>query len=247
MAEEGQQEPPTEGTSAAVPTGAVAEDASAALPTGTVAGGAVAEGASAAVPTGAVAVADIIPFVPHDKMPNPVPEGVEVVYCPTCGLPPDFCNYGPKWEECRPWVLEHFPQYYPDLAGLSLEDAKRKAEEARDKGRSHILPGGKKIRDQSPTVQVRKLTRSGRKCVTTVQGLDAFGIKLDAACKLFKKKFACGASVVSNAAQSLPDEIDIQGDFEEELIQVLTENYPVIHEDKILFLDGGTKKKGKKK
>merc|ERR1719221_339696 len=25
----------------------------------------------------------------------------EMFYCPICGLPPDFCQYGPSWEKCN--------------------------------------------------------------------------------------------------------------------------------------------------
>merc|ERR1719221_291423 len=35
----------------------------------------------------------------------------EMFYCPICGLPPDFCQYGPSWEKCKPYVMEHFPQW----------------------------------------------------------------------------------------------------------------------------------------
>jgi len=196
-----------------------------------------------------IPLTDLIPFVPHDEMPDMLPEGIEIIYCPSCGLTPDFCSYGPKWEECRPWVLEHFPHYYPELAGLSLEDAKKRAAEvAGGKIKTHMLPGGKVKREKSPRVEVRKLQRSGgRKCVTTVNGLHMFDVKLDAAAKIFKKKFACGASVVNNAAQNLPDEIDIQGDIEDEIIDVIVANFPQITAKKISFLEDGKVKGGKKK
>jgi hypothetical protein len=66
-----------------------------------------------------------VEFVPHDKQP-PMQQAVKVVYCPNCGLPPDFCQYGPTWEKCKPWCLENFPQYYPHLSGVSLDEAKKK-------------------------------------------------------------------------------------------------------------------------
>ena len=50
--------------------------------------------------------------------------------------------------------------------------------------------------------------RNKRKCVTTVRGLDLFGVKLADAAKKFGKKFACGASVVKDAAGK--EEIDVQ-------------------------------------
>eukprot|EP00927_Polykrikos_kofoidii_P021965 TRINITY_DN20649_c0_g1_i1.p1 TRINITY_DN20649_c0_g1~~TRINITY_DN20649_c0_g1_i1.p1 ORF type:complete len:270 (-),score=74.93 TRINITY_DN20649_c0_g1_i1:75-884(-) len=185
-----------------------------------------------------------VEFVPHDKQP-PIERAVDVVYCPNCGLPPDFCQYGPSWEKCKPWCLENFPQYYPELSGISLDDAKKKAALASEKDKEKLLPGGKKKRDASPRVTIKKLSRGGRKCVTTITGLDGFGVKNDVAAKLFKKKFACGASVVSGEGVA-PDSVEIQGDFEEELIDIIEGEWKkLISRDKIELLEGGTKKKGK--
>lgn len=51
-------------------------------------------------------------------------------------------------------------------------------------------------------------TRNKKKCITTIAGLDAFGVKLAEASKLFGKKFASGASVVKNAEGK--EHIDVQ-------------------------------------
>eukprot|EP00435_Cladocopium_sp_Y103_P007587 s3064_g2.t1 len=151
-----------------------------------------------------------IEFKLHDSYP-PMESAVNVVYCPLCTLPPDFCQYGPMWEKCKPWCLENAPHYYPELSGVSLEDAKKKAEEVSEKSKEKLLPGGKVKRAKSPHVTIRKLNRGGRKCVTSVAGLDLFSIKLDDVAKLFKKKFACGCSVVKGE-NTLPDTVDIQGE-----------------------------------
>lgn len=34
-----------------------------------------------------------------------------VVYCPHCTLPPEFCENGPCYDRCLPWLTENFPQY----------------------------------------------------------------------------------------------------------------------------------------
>jgi hypothetical protein len=31
-------------------------------------------------------------------------------YCPTCTLPPEFCEYGQTFEKCLPWILENCPE-----------------------------------------------------------------------------------------------------------------------------------------
>merc|ERR1712048_1409105 len=115
-----------------------------------------------------------------------------------------------SWDKCKPVCMEKFPHYYPELCSAeNLDEAKKKAAEATEKSKVKELPGGKKKREASPSVTIKKLSRGGRKCVTSVAGLDGFGVKLDDAAKLFKKKFACGCSVVAgeNGAQ---DSVDIQ-------------------------------------
>merc|ERR1719229_1416694 len=112
----------------------------------------------------------------------------------------------------KPWCMENAPHYYPELSGVSLDAAKKSAEAAQEKGKEKLLPGGKKKREASPHITIKKLSRGGRKCVTSVTGLESFGVKLEPMAKLFKKKFSCGASVVKGDAGQ-PDTVDIQGNF----------------------------------
>ena len=51
-------------------------------------------------------------------------------------------------------------------------------------------------------------TRNKKKCVTTVYGLDGFGIKLSDAAKLFAKKYAGGAAVTKTPTDK--EQIDVQ-------------------------------------
>jgi density-regulated protein DRP1 len=57
-------------------------------------------------------------------------------------------------------------------------------------------------------VLIERATRNKRKCITTVIGLDLFGVKLADASKKFGKKFACGASVTKDASNK--EQIDVQ-------------------------------------
>lgn len=184
-------------------------------------------------------------FKAHDLY-APMETAEDVLYCAVCGLPPDFCQFHPNWDKCKPWCLENAPQYYPELSGISLEDAKKKAEELTEKSKEKLLPGGKVKRAKSPSVSIKKLNRGGRKCVTSVAGLDMFGIKLDDVAKLFKKKFACGCAVVKGE-NTLPDTVDIQGDFEDEVIDIIVAEWKQVPQEKISVLDAGNKKKGKGK
>jgi translation initiation factor 1 (eIF-1/SUI1) len=67
--------------------------------------------------------------------------------------------------------------------------------------------GKKAVKKQ---IVVERATRNKRKCVTSVLGLELFGVKLAEAAKKFGKKFACGASVVKDASNK--EQIDVQGD-----------------------------------
>jgi density-regulated protein DRP1 len=60
---------------------------------------------------------------------------------------------------------------------------------------------------EKPEVLIERNVRNKRKCITTVKGLELFGVKLADAAKVFGKKFACGASVVKGA---VCEAIDIQ-------------------------------------
>jgi len=185
-------------------------------------------------------------FKAHTDYP-PMKCAVVVQYSPHSGLPPDFCQYGPTWDKCKPWCMENFPQYYPELSGVSLEDAKKTAEDASEKSKEKLLPGGKKKRDASPHISIRLLTRGGRKCCTTVTGLDGFGVNMEDAAKKWKKKFACGCSVVKDNAGC--DIIEIQGDVVSggDLENTLCDQFPDITPAKISVMDSATKKKGKGK
>eukprot|EP00898_Chlorokybus_atmophyticus_P008794 jgi/Chlat1/8916/Chrsp92S08215 len=40
----------------------------------------------------------------------------KVLYCGVCGLPPEFCEFGPDFEKCKPWLRKHVPELYPELS-----------------------------------------------------------------------------------------------------------------------------------
>ena len=59
-----------------------------------------------------------------------------------------------------------------------------------------------------PEVIIDRNTRNKKKCVTTVFGLDSFGIKLPEAAKLFAKKYAGGTAVTKTPSEK--EQIDVQ-------------------------------------
>ncbi|ONM28896.1 Translation initiation factor SUI1 family protein [Zea mays] len=49
------------------------------------------------------------------------PAPVRVLYCGVCGLPAEYCEFGPDFQRCKPWLRAHAPGVYPDdlVAGPS--------------------------------------------------------------------------------------------------------------------------------
>ncbi|EMP37091.1 Coiled-coil domain-containing protein 62 [Chelonia mydas] len=69
-------------------------------------------------------------------------------------------------------------------------------------------------------VTIAKIPRAKKKYVTRVCGLATFEIDLKEAQRFFAQKFSCGASVTGE------DEIIIQGDFTDDIIDVIQEKWP---------------------
>lgn len=86
-------------------------------------------------------------------------------------------------------------------AELSLKDAQTTVAEKKQSG-------GKAKKKAAQEVLITRAVRNKKKCVTTVAGLEHFGVKLSEAAKVFGKKFASGASVTKTATGG--EEIDIQ-------------------------------------
>lgn len=188
------------------------------------------------------------------------PQPVNVLYCGVCSLPAEYCEFGPDFEKCKPWLIQNAPHLYPDLLKeAAAKDADKTAEELQgirisgersDIGASSVgsasnqdevkrLPGGKIKKKEKPEVIVEKVVRNKRKCVTIVKGLDMFGIKLSDASKKLGKKFASGASVVKGPTEK--DQIDVQGDILYDIVEFITDTWPNVPENAIYFIEDGRK------
>lgn len=102
-------------------------------------------------------------------------------------------------DNCTPPHCTHHRLHAGKTAELSLKDAQTTVNEKKQAGKKK-----KTVQE----VVIARAVRNKKKCVTTVSGLDTFGVKLSEAAKVFGKKFACGASVTKTAAGG--EEIDIQ-------------------------------------
>ena len=48
---------------------------------------------------------------------SPLLPRVNVIYCGKCGMPPEYCEYGPDFEtHCDPWLKKHHPELHASLA-----------------------------------------------------------------------------------------------------------------------------------
>ncbi|GIX60792.1 translation initiation factor SUI1, putative [Babesia caballi] len=161
---------------------------------------------------------------PADDLESLVPVSVE--YCSICGMPFDFCDYGDMWEsgECR----SECARRYPVIFGTTEEVEEQLSSIA---AQTASTPRKKKAEARQEVV-VQRNVRSKRKVVTSVTGLQHFGVKLEAAAKLFSKHFASGSGVVKGLPGQM-DKVDIQGDVEDQVIELILTHYPEITEDNI--------------
>eukprot|EP00919_Chromeraceae_sp_WS-2016_P032428 GHVR01076598.1.p1 GENE.GHVR01076598.1~~GHVR01076598.1.p1 ORF type:complete len:140 (+),score=30.78 GHVR01076598.1:226-645(+) len=84
-------------------------------------------------------------------------------------------------------------------------------------------------------VRIQRVQRKGKKFVTVIAGLHLFDVKLSEASKAFRGKFSCGASIVKSACGTC-DQIDVQGDVEEDIVNLIKKEYPHILAGDIIVL-----------
>eukprot|EP00897_Mesotaenium_endlicherianum_P004823 jgi/Mesen1/4369/ME000221S03488 len=183
-------------------------------------------------------------------------QAAKVLYCEVCSLPPEYCEYGPDFEKCKPWLIDHAPDVYPELAKIAAEKAATDGVEGlglvddnpstsgaagKEPAKEEVkrLPGGKVKKKEKPEVVVEKVTRNKRKSVTMVKGLETFGIKLGDAAKKLGKRFASGASVVKDATGK--EQIDVQGDILFDFADFIRQSYPEIPSAAIFMIEEGRK------
>ncbi|KDP33840.1 hypothetical protein JCGZ_07411 [Jatropha curcas] len=188
------------------------------------------------------------------------PQPVRVLYCSVCSLPAEYCEFGPDFAKCKPWLIQNAPDLYPDLIKeANAKEADKVADQLQSTGISSggaaatpsgstsaskeeevkRLPGGKIKKKEKQEVVIEKVTRNKRKCITTVKGLDLFGVKLSDASKKLGKKFATGASVVKGPTEK--EQIDVQGDIAYDIVDFITDTWPDVPETAIYFIEDGKK------
>ncbi|KJP85491.1 hypothetical protein AK88_04887 [Plasmodium fragile] len=139
-------------------------------------------------------------------------EPVIVDYCKVCGMPYEYCEYGNSFSQCKEANKEKYN--YDIVKGDGETSNKRQTKKA--------------PQNATQKITIQKTTRARKKVVTVVVGLHTY-VKLDKMAKIFSRFYACGASVIKGA-NGAPDQIDIQGDVEHNIVEVIMKNCPEIPE-----------------
>ncbi|XP_019908558.1 density-regulated protein isoform X1 [Esox lucius] len=164
---------------------------------------------------------------------------MKVQYCGVCSLPTEYCEYMPEPAKCRQWLEKNFPDVFArmsvgpvgntpkqDTGGGEAPPVGEEEEKKKQKrgGRGQIKQKKKTVPQK---ITIAKIPRAKKKYVTRVCGMNTFDIDLKEAQRFFAQKFSCGASVTAE------DEIIIQGDFTDDIIDVIQEKWPEVDDDSI--------------
>lgn len=56
---------------------------------------------------------------------------IDIIYCGKCGIPPEYCEYGPDFEShCNPWLKKNHPELHAKLKALRGDETSTKKEES---------------------------------------------------------------------------------------------------------------------
>ncbi|CZR65865.1 related to density-regulated protein, translation initiation factor [Phialocephala subalpina] len=179
------------------------------------------------------------------------PQSRHVVYCGVCSLPPEYCEFGGTVKKCQDWLQKNHSNMYERLwsedalaaatSTLSLDAQKRAEKDAHKKAlKAEAAEAKQAATIKSSKVIIKRVERNKRKFVTTVTGLENFGLENKKVAKDLGKKFATGASVTKVASGG--EEIVVQGDVSEEIEEFFLEKFPVIPEDNIELVEDKKKK-----
>ncbi|POS76072.1 hypothetical protein DHEL01_v205523 [Diaporthe helianthi] len=181
------------------------------------------------------------------------PQGLKVLYCGVCTLPPEYCEYGGTVKKCQEWLQKKHKDLYEAIwsaealaastANLSVEAQKRAEKDAQKKtAKAEAAEQKQADKRAASVVTIKRIERNKRKYVTSVAGLEAFDLELKKVAKEFGKKFATGSSVTKTPSGG--EEIVVQGDVSNEIEEFLTDKYKQIPEDNIELVEDKKKKSG---
>jgi len=127
------------------------------------------------------------------------------------------------------------------LTTLSVAAQERADKDAAKKAaRAEAIESREATKRATSKVIIKRVERNKRKFVTSVQGLEAFGLDLKKTAKAMATKFATGSSVTKVPGGG--EEITVQGDVSVEIEEYLLENYAEVPEDNIEMVEEKRKK-----
>lgn len=159
-----------------------------------------------------------------------------VEYCKSCGLPIDYCEYGPCIQNKK---TEHNETSETNELSSNIDsslkiDEKTRISEENTQKKNDDSKVIKKKKTKQNIITIKVESRARRKNVTVVSGLELFDIQLNEAAKKFAKQFSCGASVVKGS-NGKPDHIDVQGDFDITIAEFILKTYPHVEASSIVL------------
>lgn len=186
---------------------------------------------------------------------QPIPP-VQVRYCEVCSFPLEYCEFGSSLTKCKEVLQKEDPElydhYYSEealqakLGTLSLDAQAKLEQETAKKEKKAVAKADAALKKKlASQVTIKRIERNKRKHVTSIHGLETFGVDLKKAAKQFAQKFATGASVTKNPQGQ--DEIVVQGDVSAEIVEMIEEGQGVlkgIPKDNIVEIEDKKKKGG---
>ncbi|KAI5834672.1 density-regulated protein DRP1 [Schizophyllum commune Tattone D] len=166
-----------------------------------------------------------------DDAPAPEPRPpVEVLYCAVCSFPVEYCEFGSSLTRCKEWLKEahpdQFDKYYSEealqskIGTLSLDaQAKLEKDTAKKEAKAAAKADAEEKKKMASQIIIKRIERNKRKHITSINGLEAFGVDLKKVAKQLASKFATGASVTKNPQGQ--DEIVVQGDVSDEILEMI--------------------------
>ncbi|KAJ2342526.1 Translation machinery-associated protein 22 [Coemansia erecta] len=177
-----------------------------------------------------------------------------VLYCAVCSMPPEYCEYSPSRKKCEQWLEDAHPKVHERLYGdkaiadkmaMTTLSEEKEAKEAAKMEKAEMKSEARMAREleakMSSKVVIKRVERSKRKCVTTIFGLQVFGIDLKSTAKMFAGHFACGGTVAKNPQGQ--DEVVVQGDFAQEIMDIILAKFPKVPRENVEIAPEEKKKK----
>ncbi|KIO21056.1 hypothetical protein M407DRAFT_15868 [Tulasnella calospora MUT 4182] len=164
-------------------------------------------------------------------IPGPeAPPPRTVLYCQICSFPPEYCEFGSSASKCKGWLKdahsELYEKYYGEdalqskMQSLSVEaQAKLEKDTAKKEAKAEAKAKAEAEKKQAKQVTIKRIQRNKNKYVTSIHGLETFGIDLKKATKALAQKFATGSSVTKNPQGQ--DEIVVQGDVSDDVFEII--------------------------